>query len=65
MEGALVVVEDGASVELPVRWTEAVGLDRSVSRRGLAFVARRAEAESLIGLPGVRVCKPLTPRLVA
>jgi hypothetical protein len=65
MTGALVVAEDGASVPIPVRWAEAIGLDRSVLRRGIAVVATLAEAETLIGLPGVRVCKPLTPRLVA
>lgn len=65
MAGALVVVEDGASVPVPVRWLESVGLDRSVRRRGIAVVASRADAEALIGLPGVRVCQPLTTRLVA
>jgi hypothetical protein len=65
MEGALVVVEEGADVPLPVRWTESVGLDRSVRRRGIAVVASRIEAEPLIGCSGVRVCKPLTARLVA
>ncbi|MSP03531.1 MAG: hypothetical protein EXR07_21200 [Acetobacteraceae bacterium] len=65
MEGALVVIEEGASTPIPVQWTEAIGLDRSVQRRGLAVIGQRADAEMLIGLPGVRVCKPLTPRLVA
>jgi hypothetical protein len=65
MEGALVVVEEGASVPIPVQWTDAIGLDRSVRKRGLAAVASRADAETLSGLPGVRVCKPLMPRLIA
>jgi hypothetical protein len=65
MEGALVVVEEGATVPIPVQWGNTVGLDRSVLRRGIATVAARAEADPLIGLPGVRVCRPLTPRLVA
>jgi hypothetical protein len=65
MDAALVVVEDGADVPIPVVWAEAIGLDRSVRRRGLSVVASRVDAEPLIGLPGVRVCKPLTPRLVA
>jgi hypothetical protein len=65
MEGALVVVEAGVSVPIPVQWTESVGLDRSVQRRGIAVVASRAEAATLSGCPGVRVCKPLTARLVA
>jgi hypothetical protein len=65
VEGALVVVEEGAHVPILVQWTESIGLDRSVRRRGIAVVATRAEAEPLTGSPGVRVCKPLTPRLVA
>ena len=65
MEGALVVVEDGASAPLPVTWLRGVGLDRTVARRGLGFVARLAEAGPFALAAGVRVCKPLTPRLVA
>jgi hypothetical protein len=65
MDGALVVVEEGASAPLPLTWLDATGLDSSVRRRAIAVVARRAPAEDLIGRPGVRVCRPLTPRLVA
>ena len=65
MEGALVVVEDGADAPVTLTWLNAVGLDRSVTRRAIGVVARRAEAEQLIGLAGVRVCAALTPRLVA
>ncbi len=65
MDGALVVVEEGASAPLPLVWLTAVGLDLSVKHRAIAVVAQRREAEMLIGLEGVRVCKPLTPRLAA
>lgn len=65
MEGALVVVEEGASVPLPLARLSAVGLDSSVKNRAIAVVEKRADAEALIGREGVRVCKPLTPRLVA
>jgi hypothetical protein len=65
MEGALVIVEADISVPIPVQWLQSVGLDRSVQQRGIAVVASRAAAERLLGRPGVRVCKPLTPRLVA
>ena len=65
MNGALIVVEDGASVPIPVTWTTAMGLDRSIERRGFAVTATLAEATGLLGLPGVRVCKPLTLRLQA
>ena len=62
----LVVVEaDGASklpAGAPVAWMEAVGLDRSVPRRGLA-VMPPATADRLVGTPGIRVLKPIGPRL--
>jgi len=64
-EGALVIVEDGADAPLPLTWLTAVGLDRTVTRRAIAVMPRRADAAPLLGLAGVRVCKPLTPRLLA
>jgi hypothetical protein len=66
MEARLVVVEEGSGLALPdhvsVRWMEAVGLDRSVPRRGLA-VMPPATADRLVGTPGIRVLKPIGPRL--
>jgi hypothetical protein len=66
MDARLVVLEDDASPALPedvsVQWMPAVGLDRSVPRRGLA-VLLPALAERLVGTPGLRVLKPLGPRL--
>jgi hypothetical protein len=66
MSARLVVAEDGAGPALPegvsVQWMEAVGLDRSVPRRGLA-VMLLAAAERLVGTPGLRVLRPLGPRL--
>lgn len=64
-EGALVVVEDGAEVPVPLRWTRPVGLDQTITRRGFAVLPRLADAVGMLGLAGVRVCRPLTPRLVA
>jgi hypothetical protein len=64
----LVVVEDGAGPALPdgaaVTWMETVGLDRSVRRRGLAGLPP-ATADPLAGAPGLRVLRPLGPRLQA
>jgi hypothetical protein len=40
----------------------AVGLDRTVERRGLAVVPA-ANGERFVGTPGVRVLRPLGPRL--
>jgi|SRR6266850_574136 len=61
----LVVEADGGPAlpdRVPVEWMKAVGLDRSVPRRGLA-VAPPALADRLVGTPGIRVLKPIGPRL--
>jgi hypothetical protein len=66
MHARLVVVEDGADAAAPdlgtVQWMDAVGLDRSVRRRGLA-VMPPATADRLAGAPGIRVLRPIGPRL--
>jgi len=66
MDARLVVVEEGSGPALPdqvsVRWMEAIGLDRSVPRRGLS-VMPFATADRLIGTPGIRVLKPIGARL--
>jgi hypothetical protein len=66
LEARLVVVEEGSGSALPdhlsVRWMEAVGLDCSVPRRGLA-VTSPATVERLVGTPGIRVLKPIGARL--
>ncbi|MEJ0018701.1 MAG: hypothetical protein WDN25_19500 [Acetobacteraceae bacterium] len=63
----LVVIERNSESALPrdadLRWMEAVGLDQTVRRRGLAVMAP-AQADLLAGTPGIRVLKPLGPRLV-
>lgn len=66
MDARLVVVERGCEATMPrdadLRWMEAVGLDQSVRRRGLA-VMQPAAADLLVGTPGIRVLKALGPRL--
>jgi hypothetical protein len=66
MDARLVVVEEGRGPALPdrvsVQWMEAVGLDRSVPRRGLA-VMPPATADRLVGTLGIRVLKPIGTRL--
>ena len=66
MGARLVVVEEnGGSVLLDrvsVNWMDAVGLDRSVQRRGLA-VMPPATADRLVGTQGIRVLRPTGPRL--
>jgi hypothetical protein len=66
LEGALIVVEDGAEAGfVPLTWMHSVGLDKSSERRAIGVMDRLDDARGLIGRRGVRVCKPLTPRLVA
>ena len=66
MDMRLVVVEtDGAAAapaDTSVTWMDAVGLDQSVPRRGLA-VMPPATADRLAGTPGLRVLKPIGLRL--
>ena len=66
MEARLVVVESDGAAGLPngasVTWMDAVGLDRSAPRRGLA-VMPPATADFLAGATGIRVLKPIGPRL--
>jgi hypothetical protein len=66
-DARLVVVEEGGDPALPdhvsVRWMEAVGLDRSVPRRGLAVMSP-STANRLVGTPGIRVLKPIGTRLL-
>ena len=68
LDARLVVVEtDGASGlpgDVPVTWMDVVGLDRSVPRRGLAVMPPTI-ADRLAGAPGLRVLKPIGPRLRA
>jgi hypothetical protein len=66
MDGRLVIVEESFDPALPehvsVEWMDAVGLDRSVRRRGLTVVAP-ATADRFVGVPGIRVLKPIGARL--
>jgi len=66
MDARLLVVEADGGSALPDRvsisWMKAVGLDRSVQRRGLVVVPS-ATADGLVGTRGVRVLRPIGPRL--
>ena len=66
MDARLLVIEPDGGAALPatisVAWMKAVGLDRTVERRGLAVVPVGA-AQGLTGAPGIRVLRPLGPRL--
>ena len=66
MDARLLLVEQECGQALPehvsVHWMEAVGLDRSVPRRGLAVMPPQT-ADRLVGTPGIRVLKPIGARL--
>ena len=66
IDARLLVIEPDGGAALPatisVAWMRAVGLDRTVERRGLAVVPPGA-AQGLSGAPGIRVLRPLGPRL--
>jgi hypothetical protein len=66
MDARLLVIEADGGSALPdrvsVEWMKAVGLDRSVPRRGLAVVPP-GTGDRLSGTRGVRVLKPIGPRL--
>jgi hypothetical protein len=65
----LLVLDAGANLPPPhataVAWLESVGLDRSASRRGLAVIPAGQLTAGLFGLAGVRIFKPITPRIAA
>lgn len=65
----LIIAESGAEGALPadvsLHTLRSVGLDRAPARRGLAVTDQPSTAVRLMDHPGIRVLKPLTPRLVA
>jgi hypothetical protein len=64
----LLVLEAGAEVPAPyaatVTWLDGAGLDRTVPRRGISVVPAGMLTAALFGLPGVRIFRPVTPRIV-
>jgi hypothetical protein len=68
VDARLVVVDTAGAAALPddapLTWMNAVGLDQSVPRRGLAVMSP-AVADRFAGALGIRVLKPIGLRLVA
>ena len=54
-----------ASLAAAMTWLESVGLDRTASRRGMAVLASGKLAASHFGNGGLRIYKPITPRIAA
>ena len=63
----LLMLEGGAKVPAPyatsVTRLESAGLDRTSKGRGIAIVPAGRLTARLFDLPGVRVFKPITPRI--
>lgn len=68
MNAYLILAEEGSQYSLPdgieKHRLESVGLDRNPARRWLAVTDQPSSAVALMGKPGIRVLKPLTPRLL-
>ena len=66
-DGHLLVLEADAKLPAPyaatVTWLESVGLDRSAGRRGIAIAPPGRLTAGLFGLAGVRIFKPISPRI--
>ncbi len=69
MNAFLLIAEAGAEGDFPPDATprdlRSVGLDRDPPRRVVAVTGQSSSAMRMIGQKGIRVLKPLTPRLVA
>jgi hypothetical protein len=67
LEGGLIVVEEGGEAGVPegveVTWLTSVGLDKDVARRGFGVTGKLETLRPAVGAPGIRVLKPLIPRL--
>lgn len=68
MDQWLAVIEDGVPASrcvdmLDMHWLEAMGLDGSVTRRAIAVVDMSFIATSFATAEGVRMCRPLMPRI--
>jgi hypothetical protein len=68
-DGHLLVLEADAKLPSPhavaVTWLESIGLDRSAGRRGIAVLPAGRLTAHLFGLAGVRIFKPISPRIAA
>lgn len=67
LDAHLAVAEDGAEVPAVLAasmvWLESAGLDRTAGRCGIAVVPAGRLTAGLLGNKGVRIFKPITPRI--
>jgi hypothetical protein len=66
-EAHLLMLEAGAQAPTPyaetVTWLQSAGLDRTAGSRGIAVVPPGRLTARLFGLTGVRIFKPISPRI--
>jgi hypothetical protein len=67
LDAHLLVAEAGGSLPAALTsamtWLEAVGLDRTAGRRGIAVVEAGRLTADYFGHPGLHIFKPITPRI--
>lgn len=67
MDAHLLLAEGSPAVPQPhagmLTWLDSAGLDRTAQRRGLAVLAHGRLSAALFDIPGVRLFKPITPRI--
>ena len=67
MDKFLVLIEDGVQGPdgMIVNWLHSIGLDKSVKRRAIGVGNSDVISGTIKTTQGIRVLKPLTPRLVS
>ena len=65
LDAHLLLIEEGALVPkgISVTWLDSVGLDKSVERRAIGVCHSAIKAPHISISQGIRLLKPLTPRL--
>ena len=65
LDAHLLLIEEGAQAPkgISVNWLDSVGLDKSVERRAIGVCHSAIKAPHISITQGIRLLKPLTPRL--
>ena len=65
LDAHLLLIEEGALAPkgISVTWLDSVGLDKSVERRAIGVIHSAIKASHISITQGIRLLKPLTPRL--
>ena len=67
MDAHLLMAEGAVTIPQPfagmLTWLDSAGLDRTAERRGIAVLPHGHLTASLVDLAGVRIFKPITPRV--